>query len=124
MILLISPRSELALNLVSFEKGSFGSFFFMKYLRNIKDLDATCKYIAIYDDSIIYTDRGDYGDVREHQEERLNFQRILTFNSDKDLTDWMGKMDLNLFDKKYKLLMVSPCKVTTNVIIEIKNRND
>ena len=87
----------------------------MKYLSSIKDLDANCKYIAIYDDSLTYEDRGEYIDHRVHREERLDFQRILTFNSEKDLTEWIEKKADGRFAEKYKILSVSHCVITTTV---------
>ena len=90
----------------------------MKYLRSTKDLDANCKYIAIYDDSLTYEDRGDYGD------HRLDFQRILTFNSDKDLTEWIEKKAGEHFEKKYKILLVSHCDIKTSIHVEMVIRKN
>ena len=96
----------------------------MKYLSSTKDLDANCKYIAIYDDSLTYEDRGDYGDHRDHHKERLDFQRILTFNSDKDLTEWIEKKADGRFAEKYKILLVSCCDVKTTVQIGLTVRKN
>ena len=97
------------------------SLSYMKYLRTIKDLDATCKYIAIYDDSIPYEYRGFDNECRE---ERLDFRRILTFDSDKDLTDWVEKITSEEkagehFEKKYKILLVSHCDIKTSIHVEM-----
>ena len=96
----------------------------MKYLSSIKDLDANCKYIAIYDDFITYEDRGEYIDHRVHREERLDFQRILTFNSDKDLNEWIEKKAGDHFEKKYKILMIYHCDITTSVHVEVTIRKN